>query len=232
LIKNIHNELVTIKQKDNLFHDYVKTFPEKIKQLLIYKGCFVEDDEKNNKPKVNKTFKKHSSLRRVKMKRQRTNCVEFVGVSDDKERDIDFIDDDNDNDKEVENNDGISIYQRRKEKFKTGKLKVNFNIQEFAKQKNNILNANNNDNNSTHKINLFSKSEKNIKKNIKDSFLVVDQKKDIKDDNIKNKHINNTSISNSSEQKKIDGKKKLAINEKIIKHESQRGLVPKVSFQK
>jgi magnesium-transporting ATPase (P-type) len=232
LIKNIHNELVTIKQKDNLFHDYVKTFPEKIKQLLIYKGCYVEDDEKNNKPKVNKTFKKHSSLRRVKMKRQRTNCVEFVGVSDDKERDIDFIDDDNDNDKEVENNDGISIYQRRKKKFKTGKLKVNFNIQEFAKQKNNILNVNNNDNNSTHKINLFSKSEKNIKKNIKDSFLVVDQKKDIKDDNIKNKHINNTSISNSSEQKKIDGKKKVAINEKIIKHESQRGLVPKVSFQK
>ena len=235
-IKNIHNELINIEQKDNLFHDYVKTLPEKIKKLLIYKGCYVEDEEEQKKPKVLKTFKKHSSLRRVKIKKQKTNCVEFVGVNDDKEKDIDLIDEE-DNNKNINNNengkgngnDDINIYQRRKKKYKTGKMKVNFKIQEIDKQKNdeinnksiNVVTSKNN-----NKVNPIS--AKNVIKHDKESLLLLDKKEENIDDN---KNNNKSKISLNPEQKKV--KKKIIITKKkISKNESQRGLVNKIPIKK
>ena len=231
-IKNIHNEIITIKQKDNLFHDYVKTFPENTKKLLIYKGCFVEDD-KDNKPKVIRTFKKHSSLRRVKMKRQKTNCVEFIGIDDDKERDIDIIDDDNDNEnKENEDENGVNIYKRRKKRFKTGKMKVNFDIQEYAKKKNEQLNNTKNNNNNN---NIIS-TNKNIKQHDRESLLLKEKwKVNNNNDNNINKKNTKVKLNLNSEQIKKDkdsDKKKINLsNKKTSKEESQRGLISKISIK-
>ena len=226
-IKSIHNDIITIKEKDNLFHDYVKTFPQQIKKLLIYKGCYVEqNDNKEYKPKVCRTFKKHSSLRRVKIKRPKTNCVEFVGVDDDKEKDIDIINDnlsDNNEDHLIKND--ISIYNRIGKRFKTGKAKINFNIQEYAKKKqqeNNInINMNINQNNTAKKINSNNNntiknhniyaSSKNVKLHNRESLLII-EKWDLDD----NKEKNNNSIKNSNKKpikikKKSKGKIKFAV---------------------
>ncbi len=229
-INNLHNEIITIKQKDNLFHDYVKTFPENTKKLLIYKGCFVEED-KDNKPKVIRTFKKHSSLRRVKMKRQKTNCVEFIGIDDDKERDIEINDDGNDNEnKENEDENDVNVYKRRKKKFKTGKMKVNFQIKEYTKKKNEQLNnAKNNDNN------LIS-NKKNIKQHDKE-FLLLKEKWKVNNNNNNNinKKNNKVKLNLNSEKIKKDkdsDKKKLnLLNKNISKEESQRGLISKISIK-
>ena len=233
-IKNLHNEIITIKQKDNLFHDYVKTFPENTKKLLIYKGCFVEED-KDNKPKVIRTFKKHSSLRRVKMKRQKTNCVEFIGIDDDKERDIDINDNDNDNEnKENEDENDVNVYKRRKKKFKTGKMKVNFQIKEYTKKKNEKLNNSKNNNN------ILISTKKNIKQHDKE-FLLHKEKWKV-NNNVNNNNDNNINKKNSkvklnvnSEKTKKDkdsDKKKLnLLNKNISKEESQRGLISKISIK-
>ena len=245
-IKSIHNDVVLIKEKDNLFHDYVKNFPEQIKKLLAYKGCYVENNENENignKPKVNKTFKKHSSLRRVKIKKQKTNCVEFIGVDDDKEKDIDIIDDNNDNNKENEDENEINIYNRRGKRFKTDKKTVNFDIREYEKQKdaNTHLNINNNKNNNL-------KSSKNIKLHNRESLLLI-EKWDVNNNNEKqnnnNNCQNNTKAINikknsklklgfspyNAKNKEIDKKRILLDNKKLSKEESQRGLINNFSMK-
>ena len=235
-IKSIHNDIITIKEKDNLFHDYVKTFPEQIKILLDYKGCYVESNENESKPnklKVRKTLKKHSSLRRVKIKKTKTNCVEFVGVNDDKERDIDIIDEDNDNNKEnvneIENYNDINIYNRRGKRFQTGKQKVNFDIQEYANKKRQNTNIN---------INAYKKNNvmpcKNVKLNDRESLLIADKwsNKNREENEQKNKVINvkknsRTKISTSPTRKSYNSKKnKVDINSNIkSKKDSQRELM-------
>ena len=187
-IKSIHNDIILVKEKDNLFHDYVKTFPEQIKKLLAYKGCYVENNDKENlgnKSKVNKTFKKHSSLRRVKIKKQKTNCVEFIGVNDDKEKDIDIIDDDNDNNKENDYENEINIYNRREKRFKTDKKTVNFDIREYAKKKGETINLNINNNKNDN-----LKSSKNIKLHNRESLLLI-EKWDVNDNNENNNNNQN-----------------------------------------
>ena len=239
-IKNFHNEIILIKEKDNLFHDYVKTFPNQIKKLLAYKGCFVENNDKENKeikPKVNKTFKKHSSLRRVKIKKQKTNSVEFIGVDNDKEKDIDIIDDnninDNDDNKEIENAKEINIYNRKGKKFKTGK--ANSDIKNFDNKKDKIIL------NLTKNNNL--KSNKNIKMNKIESFFLVENLNfnNINNDN-KNK-LNNKNVINvkknskskigiSSYKKNKDTDKRINLaNQKSFKEESQRGLINNFSVK-
>jgi hypothetical protein len=238
-IKSIHNDIITIKEKDNLFHEYVKTFPEQIKKLLVYKGCYVESNEnenKANKTKVNKTLKKHSSLRRVKMKRTKTNCVEFVGVNDDKERDIDIIDEENDNNKEnkIDNDNEINIYNRRSKRTQTGKTKVNFDIQEYAKEKAKKINKNANVN-KNHNI----MSCKNVKLHNRESLLIIDNwdNKNSEGNNQNNKVINvkkngKTKISSSPNRKskEID-KKRVGVNNKKTKEESQRRLMNNFSVK-
>ena len=230
-IKSIHNDLITIKEKDNLFHDYVKTFPEQIKKLLIYKGCYVEqNDNKDYKPKISRTFKKHSSLRRgrIKIKRQKTNCVEFVGVDDDKEKDIDIINDNlsENNEDNLINND-INIYNRREKRFKTGKVKINFNIQEYAKKKqqennaninmninqNNIAKKNNNNNNKINNLrknnNIYA-SGKNVKLHNRESLLII-EKWDIDSNKDKDKYKNNSINNKDKKQKNIKKNSKVKI---------------------
>ena len=240
-IKSIHNDIIKIKEKDNLFHDYAKTFPEQIKKLLAYKGCYVEtneDENKESKVKPIRTFKKHSSLRRVKIKRQRTNCVEFIGVDDDKEKDIDLIDDENDN-KENNNNGNekdINIYNRRVKRFQTGKLKPTFNIQEYAKKKGQNFNTNGN-----NKNNL--KSNKNVKMHDRESLLIIDKwennnnnnKIEVNNQNNKDNHKKKNSKSKitlppNKKSKELD-KKKVLSNNKKTKNETQRGLINKSSVK-
>ena len=153
-LKTIHNDVILIKEKDNLFHDYVKTFPSQIKKLLIYKGCYVETKENDNefRLKISRTYKKHSSLRRVKIKRQKTNCVEFIGISEEKENNNDDLKD-------------INIYNRSKKRFQTGKLKPTFNIQEYAKKKGQDINLTKNkkDNLISPKKLILNNKEPNLK---------------------------------------------------------------------
>ena len=211
-IRSIHNKIILIKEKNNLFHDYVKTFPEEIKKLLIYKGCYVEsnDNDKNNdnkgfKLKPIRTFKKHSSLRRVKIKKEKTNCVEFVGIDDDKEKDIDMIDDDDEQNKENQNNNDINIYSRRQKRFKTGKAKVNFNIHEYAKSKNQNININNNN----------SLIDNNIKNNNINNNIIKNS--NLKNSNIKNGNLKNSNIKNnykSSKNVKLHNRESLLLIEK------------------
>ena len=239
-IKSIHNDIITIKEKDNLFHEYVKTFPEQIKKLLAYKGCYVESNENENqvnKIKVSKTLKKHSSLRRVKMKRTKTNCVEFVGVNDDKERDIDIIDGENDNNNKENENDNdneINIYNRRSKRTQTGKTKVNFDIQEYAKEKGKNINKN---------INAYKNNNimscKNVKLHNRESLLIVDNwdNKNSEGKNQNNKVINvkknsktKISLSPNRKSKEID-KKRVGVNNKKTKEESQRRLMNNFSVK-
>ena len=237
-IKSIHNDIITIKEKDNLFHEYVKTFPEQIKKLLAYKGCYVESDEnenKANKIKVSKTLKKHSSLRRVKIKRTKTNCVEFVGVNDDKERDIDIIDEENDNNnKENEIDNEINIYNRRPKRAQTGKTKVNFDIQEYAKEKGKNINKNVNVNKNNNIMPC-----KNVKLHNRESLLINDNwdNKNSEGNNQNNKVVNvkknsktKISLSPNRKSKEID-KKRVGVNNKKTKEESQRRLMNNFSMK-
>ena len=177
-IKSIHNDIILIKEKDNLFHEYVTTLPTQIKKLLAYKGCYVENSDKENKPKVNRTFKKHSSLRRVKIKRQKTNCVEFVGVDNDKEKDIDINDIEKENNKEKEDLNEINIYKRNNNQ-KKGKLKSTFYIKEKEVKKNKEVKINLSQN---RKVDIIS--SKNLLKNRES--LLIDEKWEVKN-NIGNK---------------------------------------------
>ena len=246
-IKSLHNDIILIKEKDNLFHDYVKTFPEQIKKLLAYKGCFVENNDnenKENKPKVNKTFKKHSSLRRVKIKKQKTNNVEFIGVNDDKEKDIDIIKDvnpnanvnanDNDDNKEIENNKEINIYNRKEKKFRTGK--ASFDIKESDNKKGDKITLNVNKNKKN------TKSSKNIKMPIRESLFLV-EKLEFNNDKKNNNNLNNKNVINvkksskskigfspNKKNKDIDKRINLA-NQKSSKEESQRGLISNFSVK-
>ena len=246
-IKNIHNEIIKIKDKESLLHEYVKTLPEKIKMLLALKGCYIEDnDNKEIKPKVLRTFKKHSSLRRVKIKKQKTNCVEFVGVDDDKEKDIDMIDDDKENAGEND----INIYNRRLKKFKTGKLKVGFKIQEKnaekksidSKSSKNIKVAPNNNSKQNSAVTL--KSGKSLFQNNRESLLLVEKwdrpnKNDKKYNTDQNNNKNNKTINVKNNNKtKInpmigvkrrdqDGKKLTYSNKKGSNEPSQRNLLNK-----
>ena len=238
-IRSLHNEVILIKQKDNLFHDYVKTFPEQIKKLLIYKGCYVESNDNDNKElklKPIRTFKKHSSLRRVKIKRQRTNCVEFIGVENDKEKDIDIIDDEDEQNKENQND--INIYKRSDKRFKTGKAKVNFDIREYDKKKNEKKNINLDnkgieliDDNPKDKIikNNF-KSSKNVKLHNRESLLLV-EKWDVKNSDNSKEKINDNYINNKQEIVNVKKNMKYKFNKKIGKEESQRELINKFSVK-
>ena len=176
-IRSIHNDIILIKEKDNLFHEYVTTLPTQIKKLLAYKGCYVENSDKENKPKVNRAFKKHSSLRKVKIKRQRTNCVEFVGVDNDKEKDIDINEIEKENNKEKDDLNEINIYNINKKKQKAGKLKPTFNIKEKEIKKNKEV-----------KINLSPNKKIVSAKNLLKSreSLLIDEKWEVKN-NIGNK---------------------------------------------
>ena len=262
-IKSIHNDVVLIKEKDNLFHDYVKNFPEQIKKLLAYKGCYVENNENENignKPKVNKTFKKHSSLRRVKIKKQKTNCVEFIGVDDDKEKDIDIIDDNNDNNKENEDENEINIYNRRGKRFKTDKKTVNFDIREYEKKKKDEainLNINKRDNlkssknvklhnresllliekwevNNNNENNINNQNNKkviNVKKNNKSKIISSPYNTRNKDINKKNNKPKINFSPFNTKNKDIDKKRILLDNKKTSKEESQRGLINNFSMK-
>jgi len=251
-IKSIHNEIIKIKDKESLLHDYVKTLPEKIKMLLALKGCYIEDcDNKEIKPRILKSFKKHSSLRRVKIKKQRTNCVEFVGVDNDKEKDIDI--DMIDDDKENEGENGINIYNRRQKRYKTGKLKVGFKIQEKSLEKKNIDSKSSKNvkvspnNNSKQNSALTIKSGKNLFQSNRESLLLVEKwdrpnKNDKKinteqNNNKKNKTIN---VKNSNKTKinpmigvknREQDRKKLTYANKKSNEQSQRSLLNK-SYKK
>jgi hypothetical protein len=246
-IKSIHNEIIKIKDKESLMHDYVKTLPEKIKMLLALKGCYIEDnDNKEIKPRVLKTFKKHSSLRRVKIKKQTTNCVEFIGVDDDKEKDIDLIDDD----KENAGENGINIYNRRQKRFKTGKLKVGFKIQEISLEKKSIDSKSSKNikvapnNNSKQNSAITIKSGKNLFQSNRESLLLVEKwdrpnKNDKKYYTEQNKNKNNkTNNAKNNNKTKINSnigvksreqdRKKLAYtNKKESNESSQRNLLNK-----
>ena len=221
---NLHNEVITIKEKDNLFHSYVKTLPDKVKKLLAYKGCYVENNDEN-KPKVNRTFKKHSSLRKDKIKRQKTNCVEFVGVDNEKEKDINII---HNKDKEIDDENEINIYNRREDKLRNGKTIDNYDREEYTKKKNDKLNINKN-----NSPNI--KPNKNIYQHNRESLLIID-KWPVQVNNINNININNNKKNSklkinykTGKNKKIKdtGRNRMPIisNNKLSKEESQRGLI-------
>ena len=240
-IKSIHNDIITIKDKDNIFHDYVKTLPEQIKMLLKLKGCYVETNEKENKTKILKTFKKHSSLRRIKIKKQNTNSVEFVGVDNDKEKDIDIIDED----KENNGKNGIDIYNRKKQKFKTGKMHVGFNIRENEKKGLDKKNIDKRDVKKSDVLNVKNnglKSSKNIIQHTRESILLVEKwnvtNKNSKNNTQqnKNKKMNNKKINNNKSKfnfktgvknKESDKNKSMLNNKSISNEQSQRGLLNK-----
>ena len=251
-IKSIHNEIIKIKDKESLLHDYVKTLPEKIKMLLALKGCYIEDcDNKEIKPRILKSFKKHSSLRRVKIKKQRTNCVEFVGVDNDKEKDIDI--DMIDDDKENEGENGINIYNRRQKRYKTGKLKVGFKIQEKSLEKKSVDSKSSKNvkvspnNNSKQNSALTIKSGKNLFQSNRESLLLVEKwdrpnKNDKKINTEQNNNKNNKTINVKNNNKtKINpmigvknreqDRKKLTYANKKSNEQSQRSLLNK-SYKK
>ena len=177
-IDSIHNDVLTIKEKDNLLHDYLKTLPEKIKKLLIFKGFYVENnDDKEKKPKVNRSYKKHSSLRKEKKKSQKRNCVEFIGIENTKEREKE-----NEKEKEKEkimdiNNNTIDYKDKDDE----------YNINIYNTNKNKILINNNNNNNNfdnqgnikTEKLNLNINNNLILKNNMylhnRESLLISDK---------------------------------------------------------
>ena len=183
-----------------------------------------------------RTFKKHSSLRRVKIKRQRTNCVEFIGVENDKEKDIDIIDDEDEHNKENQND--INIYKRSEKRFKTGKAKVNFDIREYDKKKNEKKNINLDnkgieliDDNPKDKIikNNFN-SSKNVKLHNRESLLLV-EKWDVKNSDNSKEKINDNYINNKQEIVNVKKNMKSKFNKKIGKEGSQRELINKFSVK-
>ena len=164
------------------------------------------------------------------------NCVEFVGVNDDKERDIDIIDEENDNNKEnkIDNDNEINIYNRRSKRTQTGKTKVNFDIQEYAKEKAKKINKNANVN-KNHNI----MSCKNVKLHNRESLLIIDNwdNKNSEGNNQNNKVINvkkngkaKISSSPNRKSKEID-KKRVGVNNKKTKEESQRRLMNNFSVK-
>jgi magnesium-transporting ATPase (P-type) len=231
-VDSLLNDVVLIKEKDNLMHDYLKTLPEKIKKLLTYKGFYLDnnDDKGNTKPKVNRTFKKHSSLRKDKVKRQKTNSVEFIGVDNikevekDKEKYINNNKNTNIDNKDNDDN-GINIYNRNK-----NNKKIIINNGNFKAQENKKLNLNIN-NNLILKKNMYLHNRES---------LLIDDKWPVKDNNNKinngskkiikikkNKNTNKNAVTNKNKKSKELEKKRVNIinKNKLLKEESQRGLI-------
>ena len=174
------------------------------------------------------------------------NCVEFIGVDDDKEKDIDLIDDD----KENAGENGINIYNRRQKRFKTGKLKVGFKIQEISLEKKSIDSKSSKNikvapnNNSKQNSAITIKSGKNLFQSNRESLLLVEKwdrpnKNDKKYYTEQNKNKNNkTNNAKNNNKTKINSnigvksreqdRKKLAYtNKKESNESSQRNLLNK-----
>ena len=146
-------------------------------------------------------------------------------MDDDKEKDIDMID----NDKENEGENGINIYNRREKRFKTGKLKVGFNIQEKSLEKKSIDSKSSKNvkvapnNNSKQNSAITVKSGKSLFQNNRESLLLF-EKWDRPNKN--DKKYNNTEQNNNKNNKTIKAKNsnKAKINPMIgVKRRDQDG---------
>ena len=231
-VDSLLNDVILIKEKDNLMHDYLKTLPERIKKLLTYKGFYIENnDDKENNRKVIRSFKKHSSLRKDKIKRQKANSVEFIGVDNIKEVEKDkekYIDNNKNTNVDNKDNDdnGINIYNRNK-----NKKKLIINNDNFKPQGNKKLNLNIN-NNLILKKNMYLHNRESLL--IDDKWPVKDNnkinngsKKIIKIKKIKNTNTDNNTVNNKNKKSKEVEKKRVNIinKNKLLKEESQRGLI-------